>query len=57
VSAVKDVKPGKALVVGMGQGRNAVFLATKGWDFTGFDIAEGGLKAAHENAAKSKAGS
>lgn len=38
--------------VGTGQGRNAVFLATKGWDVTGLDIAEEGLKAARENAAK-----
>lgn len=52
VSAVKDVKPGKALDVGTGQGRNAVFLATKGWNVTGIDIAEEGLKAANENAAK-----
>jgi SAM-dependent methyltransferase len=53
VSSVKDVKPGKALDVGMGQGRNAVFLAKKGWDVTGIDISEEGLKAARENAAKS----
>jgi len=52
VSAIKDVKPGKALDVAMGQGRNAVYLATKGWDVTGFDISEEGLKAANQNAAK-----
>jgi len=52
VSAIKDVKPGKALDVATGQGRNAVYLATKGWDVTGFDISEEGLKAANENAAK-----
>ena len=52
VSAIKDVKPGKALDVATGQGRNAVYLATKGWDVTGFDISEVGLKAANENAAK-----
>lgn len=52
VSAIKDVKPGRALDVATGQGRNAVYLATKGWDVTGFDIAEEGLKAANENAAK-----
>jgi len=52
VSALKDVKPGKALDVATGQGRNAVYLATKGWDVTGFDISEEGLKAANENAAK-----
>jgi len=37
VSAVKERRPGKALDIGMGQGRNAVFLAQKGWDVTGFD--------------------
>ena len=52
VSAIKDVKPGKALDVATGQGRNAVYLATKGWDVTGFDISEEGLKTANENAAK-----
>jgi SAM-dependent methyltransferase len=52
VSSIKDVKPGKALDVATGQGRNAVYLATKGWDVTGFDISEVGLKAANENAAK-----
>jgi 2-polyprenyl-3-methyl-5-hydroxy-6-metoxy-1,4-benzoquinol methylase len=52
VSALKDAKPGKALDVATGQGRNAVYLATKGWDVTGFDISEVGLKAANENAAK-----
>lgn len=30
VSAIKDVKPGKALDVATGQGRNAAYLATKG---------------------------
>jgi 2-polyprenyl-3-methyl-5-hydroxy-6-metoxy-1,4-benzoquinol methylase len=52
VSAIKDIKPRKALDVATGQGRNAVYLATKGWDVTGFDISEEGLKAANENAAK-----
>ena len=52
VRTVKDVKPGKALDIGMGQGRNAVYLATQGWDVTGFDPAEEGLRAAERNAAK-----
>ncbi len=52
VDMVKKMKPGKALDVAMGQGRNAVFLATQGWDVTGYDIAEEGLKAAQENARK-----
>ena len=52
VSTVKELKPGKALDVAMGQGRNAVYLATKGWDVTGFDLAEDGMKVAETNAAK-----
>jgi len=53
VAMTKDLKPGKALDVAMGQGRNVLYLASKGWDVTGFDIAEEGLKVAQENAAKS----
>ncbi len=36
-AAMQDRKPGAALDIGMGQGRNAVFLAMQGWDVTGFD--------------------
>ncbi len=36
VSVVENRKPGKALDAGMGQGRNSLFLAAKGWDVTGF---------------------
>jgi len=50
VSAVKGRKPGRALDVGMGQGRNAVFLAVEGWDVTGFDISDEGLKIARKDA-------
>ena len=52
VKTAKSLKPGKALDVAMGQGRNAVFLATQGWDVTGYDLADEGLKAANDNAAK-----
>jgi 2-polyprenyl-3-methyl-5-hydroxy-6-metoxy-1,4-benzoquinol methylase len=48
----KDLKPGKALDVAMGQGRNVLYLASKGWDVTGFDLAEEGLKVAQAAAAK-----
>lgn len=51
-STIKDLKPGKALDVAMGQGRNAVYLASKGWDVTGFDLAEDGMQVAEANAAK-----
>jgi len=40
VEVVKDRKPGKALDVAMGQGRNAIWLAQHGWDTTGFDPAD-----------------
>src|ERR1041384_1065349 len=43
---VSGVKPGRALDVAMGQGRNSVFLATQGWEVTGYDIADTGLEAA-----------
>jgi SAM-dependent methyltransferase len=52
VSAVKGRKPGRALDVGTGQGRNAVFLAVEGWDVTGFDISDVGLEVARKNAAR-----
>jgi 2-polyprenyl-3-methyl-5-hydroxy-6-metoxy-1,4-benzoquinol methylase len=41
---------GRALDVAMGQGRNALWLATKGWDVTGFDISQAGLDAATASA-------
>jgi SAM-dependent methyltransferase len=48
----KGLKPGRALDIAMGQGRNAVHLATLGWDVTGYDIADEGLRIANGNAAK-----
>lgn len=50
--AVRGRRPGKALDVHMGQGRNAVFLASLGWDVTGFDYSEEGIRAAREAARK-----
>ena len=41
-----SMTPGRALDIGMGQGRNAIALATLGWDVTGLDIAEEGLRQA-----------
>ncbi len=51
-SVVRDLRPGTALDVSMGQGRNTVFLASKGWQATGFDPAEEGLKVAQADAAR-----
>jgi SAM-dependent methyltransferase len=47
---VKEVKPGRALEIGMGQGRNSVYLAGLGWDVTGFDISERGMEIALKSA-------
>src|SRR2546423_521658 len=52
VEMTKDRKPGKALDVGMGQGRNALWLAQQGWEVTGFDPAERAVAVARANAAK-----
>jgi len=52
VSAVKGRRPGKALDIGMGQGRNSIFLAQEGWDVTGFDPSDEGVRQARERAAK-----
>ena len=52
VEAVEGVKPGRALDVAMGQGRNALFLARRGWTVTGFDISNEGLNQARANARK-----
>jgi len=46
VEVVKNRKPGKALDVAMGQGRNAIWLAQHGWDTTGFDPADQAVAAA-----------
>jgi SAM-dependent methyltransferase len=54
VKAVGGVRPGNALDIATGQGRNAIYLATAGWNVTGIDIAEEGLRQARERAAKDK---
>ena len=51
VDMVKGRKPGLALDEGMGQGRNAVYLATQGWTVTGVDISDEGIGIANRNAA------
>jgi SAM-dependent methyltransferase len=48
--SIKELKPGTALDAGMGQGRNAFYLAQRGWQVTGFDISGGALAAAESNA-------
>jgi SAM-dependent methyltransferase len=48
--AVEEIRPGKALDVGMGEGRNAICLAKRGWEVTGIDRAEGALAVARQQA-------
>jgi SAM-dependent methyltransferase len=50
VEMVKGRTPGAALDVGMGQGRNAVYLAQQGWSVTGFDPAEKAVALANTTA-------
>jgi 2-polyprenyl-3-methyl-5-hydroxy-6-metoxy-1,4-benzoquinol methylase len=52
MESVRGLDPGKALDVGAGQGRNAVWLAQKGWDVTAIDISGVGLAVAADNAEK-----
>lgn len=52
LAKVIDVlSPGKALDVHMGQGRNAVYLASKGWAVTGFDASPEAIRRARSEAA------
>ena len=54
VRVLEGRKPGKALDVAMGQGRNALYLASQGWDVTGYDISAEGM--ARAKAVADKAG-
>jgi len=43
VALTSDLVPGKALDIGCGPGRNAIWLASQGWDVTGIDASQVGL--------------
>ena len=47
---VEGQRPGVALDYGMGEGRNAIYLATLGWEVWGFDPADAGVALAQERA-------
>ena len=40
VAEVAELEPGRALDLACGQGHNAIWLATRGWDVTGVDFSE-----------------
>jgi SAM-dependent methyltransferase len=44
VEIVHEREPGRALDIGMGQGRNALYLAEHGWRVTGIDISSEGVR-------------
>lgn len=44
-------KPGRALDIAMGQGRNAIWLAKAGWTVSGYDISDEALRQSAEGAA------
>lgn len=46
-----ELEPGRALDVGAGDGRNAIWLATQGWDVTAIDLSAVALQRAAERAA------
>jgi SAM-dependent methyltransferase len=54
VDTVRSEKAGAALDVAMGQGRNAVYLASRGWKVTGVDFSDEGIRLARDAAAKRK---
>jgi ubiquinone/menaquinone biosynthesis C-methylase UbiE len=54
VEELDALPPGKALDVACGEGRNAIWLASKGWRVTGVDFSHAGLAEAHRLAADQK---
>jgi SAM-dependent methyltransferase len=49
---VQNRKPGRVLDIGMGQGRNSLFLARLGWSVTGVDVSDKGIDLAKKEAAR-----
>lgn len=49
---VADLPPGRALDLGCGEGRNAVWLATQGWIVTGVDFSDVGIDKARRLASE-----
>jgi SAM-dependent methyltransferase len=50
VDAIHNRKPGTAVDLGMGEGRNAIYLAQQGWQVTGVDLADAGVAQARQRA-------
>ncbi len=52
LETLASLPPGEALDIGMGNGRNAIYLARKGWKVTGIDISKEAVKLAEAEARK-----
>ena len=52
VAEVDGLPPGRALDLGCGEGRNAIWLADRGWQVSGVDFSEVGLDKARHLAAE-----
>jgi SAM-dependent methyltransferase len=50
VKAVRGMRPGAALDYAMGEGRNAIYLASQGWRVSGFDPADAAIDIAQKRA-------
>lgn len=49
-----NLEPGAALDAGMGNGRNAIYLARKGWKVTGIDLSQAAVGHARQEASRLK---
>ena len=54
IDTVRGTAPGTALDLAMGQGRNALYLASQNWTVTGIDVSDEGINIAREEAAQRK---
>jgi len=52
IDAIRDRKPGSAIDLGMGEGRNALLLAQSGWRVTGVDLSNVAVERAKKRAAE-----
>jgi SAM-dependent methyltransferase len=52
VEAVRGRRPGLAIDLGMGEGRNAIYLAQQGWRVTGVDLSDVAIAQARRHAAQ-----
>lgn len=54
LETIANLPAGAALDAGMGNGRNAIYLARKGWKVTGVDLSEAAVRRSREEAARLK---